>query len=377
MNIQQQDGRALNFSPNQFIFCSEVFMATINFQQHLNEVMNWHFSPETGSPFWLEMRNQLSFDPIKDIRSFADLSLFPDVSLLLREIAVEDLQPKGLNKSDLAGIFESGGTTGKAKRVVVYEEWLTKLVDWRLEGINKFTGNHPKNTLAIIPGGPHLVGAINLRRAKARGGQCFTVDLDPRWVKKLIHAGDTKGAKAYLDHLIDQAEPIIATQSLAYLIATPPLLEAIARRRPLAEYLNQTLEMITWGGTQMDVDTLDYLKSSVFPNVAITASYGSTMILSDTKARMDQDNNGSPIFDSYAPYVLLEVVDPKTKTPVPYHERGQVVMNYLSKFALFPNILERDTATRLPPLGDYPGAAVCEVRPVMEISGQVVIEGVY
>ena len=223
-------------------------MAPLNFQQHLADVMNWHFSPDTGSPFWLEMRSQLGFDPVKDIHSFADLSLFPDVSRLLRDVAIEDLQPKGLAKTPLAGIFESGGTTGKPKRVVAYEAWFTQLVDWRLEGVDKLPRDRPKNTLAIIPGGPHIVGAINLRYAKLLGGQYFTVDLDPRWVKKLIQGGDMSAVKAYSDHLIDQAEQIITTQSLAYLIATPPLLEAIARRRPLAEYLNQTLETITWGG---------------------------------------------------------------------------------------------------------------------------------
>lgn len=353
-------------------------MSLFNFQQHLTNVMDWHFSPNTGSPFWLEMRSQLAFNPIKDIRSFADLSLFTDVSLALREVSVEDLQPRGLDNADLAGIFESGGTTGKAKRIVVYEEWLSQLVNWRLGSFDKPPeSDRPKNTLAIIPSGPHIVAAINLRRARALGGHCFTVDLDPRWAKNLLRAGDMDNVKLYIDHLLDQAESIIATQSLAYLVTTPPLLEAIARRRSLVKYLNQTLEMIIWGGTKMDVDTLEYLKTAVFPDVTITASYGSTMILSETRARMNQDYNGSPIFDSYAPYVLLEVVDPKSKLPVANNKRGQVVMHHLSKFALFPNILERDTAVRLPALHDYPGAAVSEVITVTEISNQVVIEGVY
>lgn len=353
-------------------------MSLFNFQQHLTDVMNWHFSPDTGSPFWLEMRSLLDFDPIKDIHSFTDLSLFPDVSLTLREIAVEDLKPRGLDNADFAGIFESGGTTGKAKRVVVYEEWLAQLVNWRLEGFDKLPkSGGVKNTLAIIPSGPHLVAAINLRRARALGGHCFTIDLDPRWAKKLAQTGDTDKIKSYVDHLLDQVEPIIATQSLAYLVTTPPLLEAIARRRSLVKYLNQTLEMITWGGTKMDADTLDYLRTAVFPDVTITASYGSTMILSETRARMNQDYNGSPIFDSYAPYVLLEVVDPTSNLAVAYNERGRVVMNHLSKFALFPNVLERDTAVRLPALNDYPGVAVSEVKTVAEVSSRVVIEGVY
>lgn len=353
-------------------------MSLCHFQQHLIDVIGWHFSPNTGSPFWLEMRRQLDFDPIKDIRSFTDLSLFPDISLSLREVTVEDLQPRGLDNKDIAGIFESGGTTGKAKRVVVYEEWLSQLINWRLEGFDKLPESGKiKNTLAIIPGGPHLVAAINLRRARALGGHCFMVDFDPRWVKKLAQTDGTDKIKPYVDHLLDQAEPIITTQSLAYLVTTPPLLEAIARRRLLVKYLNQTLEMIIWGGTKMDADTLDYLRTAVFPGVTITASYGNTMILSETRARMNQNYNGSPIFDSYVPYVLLEVVDPKNNLPVAYNERGRVVMNHISKFALFPNILERDTAVRLPALNDYLGVAVSEVRTVTEVSNRVVIEGVY
>lgn len=351
-------------------------MSMINFQEHLTRMMKWHFSSDTGSPFWLEMRSSLDFDPINDIHSFTDLFLFPDVSLMLRDVAIEDLCPKGLSNSTIAGVFESGGTTGMSKRVVAYELWLEQLVDWRVKDFD-IKKDLPKNTLAIVPGGPHIVGSINQRRAKALGGHCFTIDLDPRWVKKLIQLGDTEGVKSYVEHLIDQVQPIINTQSLSYLVSTPPILEAIARRPALVKQLNQTLEMIIWGGTHMDVDTLDYLKTSVFPNVKFSASYGSTMILSETKARIDQDYNGLPIFDSYRPYVFLEVVDPKTRGPVAYYERGQVVMNHLSKFALFPNILERDTALKIPPPDDYPGASVNDVKPIPKILGQKVIEGVY
>lgn len=352
-------------------------MPLISFNQHLTDVMQWHFSPETGSTFWLDMRSQLSFDPLKDIRTISDLSLFPDLSASLREIKIEDLQPRGLQHERLAGIFESGGTTGKVKRVIVYEEWLAQLVKWRLEGFTKLCGGQRKNTLAIIPTGPHLVGAINRRRAEAMGGYFFTVDLDPRWVKKLIKARDMGATKAYVEHLIDQAESVIFTQSISYLVATPPLLEAIARRRSLVEYLNQTLDAIIWGGTYMDVDTFDYLKENVFPNVTITASYGNTMILSETRARMGEDYHGALIFDSYAPYVLLEVVNPKSGSPVAYYERGQVLMHHLSKYALFPNIMERDTAVRLPALHGYPGVAVSDVKTMVEVAGQHVIEGVY
>lgn len=346
---------------------------------HITKMMEWHFSDSTGCPFWLNMRDKLTFNPLKNINTFADLSLFPDISLQLRDVRVEDLIPRGLNSTDIVGVFESGATTGSPKRYIVYEEWLQQLTKWRTEDLqhNLKANKTFKNTLAAIPSGPHLVSAINSRRTKALGGLYFTVDLDPRWVKKLIKAGDMQAVKAYTNHIVDQMEPIIFSQSIDNLVATPQLLVAISQRKNLASYLNDTLNLIMWGGTHMDVDTLDYLKTSVFNNVTITASYGSSMILSETKARFDQEHNGSPIFDSFLPYVILEVMDPVSKKPVDYYKRGQVCMNHLSKFALFPNILERDTAIRLPARNHEVGAAVSDVSTMAEVSGQVVIEGVY
>jgi hypothetical protein len=42
---------------------------------HVREMMQWHFSPETGSPFWLEFARQLDFDPRQEIAGYADLRI--------------------------------------------------------------------------------------------------------------------------------------------------------------------------------------------------------------------------------------------------------------------------------------------------------------
>lgn len=42
--------------------------------------MDWHFNPATGSPFWLERARTLDFDPRTDVRTLADLALFPNVA---------------------------------------------------------------------------------------------------------------------------------------------------------------------------------------------------------------------------------------------------------------------------------------------------------
>jgi hypothetical protein len=71
------------------------------------------------------------------------------------------------------------------------------------------------------------------------------------------------------------------------------------------------------------------------------------------------------------------VIDPETGAEVPYGERGQVVMNHISKGMFLPNNLERDTAMRVPGPEGQVGDSLTEVAPVARFEGEPVIEGVY
>ncbi|RSN77392.1 phenazine antibiotic biosynthesis protein, partial [Streptomyces sp. WAC 05379] len=76
-------------------------------EELITAAMRWHFSPETGSPFWLERAGKLDFDPLRDVKSFADLRLFPNLVNELRDVRVEELIPRGLTlPDDLYGIYE-------------------------------------------------------------------------------------------------------------------------------------------------------------------------------------------------------------------------------------------------------------------------------
>ncbi|WP_431224106.1 hypothetical protein ACQ86O_03205 [Serratia sp. L9] len=185
-----------------------------DFTSHLTGMMKWHFSPQTGAPFWLDMRQSLDFDPLHEVNTFADLARFPDVADRLRDVPIEALIPRGLHGSALAGVFESGGTTGKPKRIVVFEQWLDELVSWRLSGQRPGADEQPGNTLALVPTGPHIVGAINARRARAKGGLCFTVDLDPRWVKSAFSAMTWPGCKP-MPRISSNRPRISCTRSLS------------------------------------------------------------------------------------------------------------------------------------------------------------------
>ena len=60
-----------------------------------------------------------------------------------------------------------------------------------------------------------------------------------------------------------------------------------------------------------------------------------------------------------------------------FGERGQVIVNHVSKGFLLPNNLERDLATRIEPLAGQVGDSVADVAPVATFENETVIEGVY
>lgn len=346
--------------------------------EYVRAAMEWHFRPETGSPFWLNRAKTLDFDPLTEVKSFADLSLFPNIVDELRDVAVEDLIPRGLGpRPQVAGIFESGGTTGAPKRVVMFEEWLRFYFDWEHQYLVKAGIHEGLNLLGVVPSGPHFAGEIMTRYAQRRTGVKFTVDLDPRWVKVLVAQGRSQEADAYAEHVIDQVAEILRTQDVGFMHITPPLLHRLARRDELVDLVNEKLTAMTWGGAHLDADSRHLYRTEVFPEVAFRCIYGSTMILGCTVERLGLTDDDPCVCDPPSPYITFSVVDPETMNPVAYGERGQVVMHHVSKYALLPNNLERDVATRIQAPEGWVGDSVADVVPVTSFGGKAVIEGVY
>ena len=335
----------------------------------------WHFGPDTGSPYWLRRARTLDFDPVTAIRTFTDLRMFPNVVDEMRDIPVEDLIPRGYGSpAPVPRVFESGGTTGAPKRTAQLPDWLEQNVRWQIADFTAGGFVAGRGLVCLMPTGPHGVGHFDRVVAERLGSTFHPVDLDPRWVKKLTARGAHAEVAAYVDHLLDQLRFIIATQRVANLHTTPPLMEAIARDDALVDAVNAKIRFILLSGAHVDIDTLDLLRN-VFPDNAITTVYGSTMIASQATTRPVGD--GSFVFDPRSPYVVFWVINPVTGAQVSYGERGQVVMNHLSKGMFMPNNLERDTAVRVPGPQGPVSDSLTAVMPVPAFDGEVVIEGVY
>lgn len=348
---------------------------------YLRAAITWHFGEDTGSPFWLRTARTLNFNPMKEVNTFADLRLFPNLVNDLRSVPVEDLIPRGYgsrgSQPPLPQIFESGGTTGAPKRTVQLPDWIAQVVQWQTEDFATGGFVRDRGFLCLMPSGPHGVGYFSRLVSERLGAVFHAIDIDPRWVKKIAFSTAAHEAAsavaAYVDHVIEQAVFVLQTQNVANLHTTPPLIEAIARQDRVVDLVNDKIRYLLLSGAHVDADTLDLLRE-IFPATTITMAFGSTMVLSQAATRI---TDGDFVFDPRTPYVVFWVVDPETGQRVPYGQRGQVVMNHISKGMFIPNNLERDLAIRMPGPAGQLGDSVSQVHPVTTFEGEAVVEGVY
>jgi phenylacetate-coenzyme A ligase PaaK-like adenylate-forming protein len=344
-------------------------------EAYLRAAMAWHFGEDTGSPFWLRTAQTLNFNPLTDVNTFAELRLFPNLLSELRNVAVEDLIPRGYRSpAPVPQIFESGGTTGAPKRTVQLPDWVAQIIEWQTDDFATGGFLRGRGLLCLMPSGPHGVGYFSRMVSERLGSVFHAIDIDPRWVKKLTARAAAAEVAAYIDHVIEQATFVLQTQHVANLHTTPPILAAIARNDQLVDLMNSKIRYLLLSGAHVDVDTLDVLRD-IFPETTITMAFGSTMVLSQAVTRTSDGD--SFVFDPRTPYVVFWVIDPDTGEQVPYGQRGQVVMNHISKGMFIPNNLERDEAIRMPGPAGQLSDSVSEVRPVASFEDETVIEGVY
>ena len=44
--------------------------------QYTREMVQWHFSPETGCPYWLDWAKEADWSPLKEVACFEDMMRF-------------------------------------------------------------------------------------------------------------------------------------------------------------------------------------------------------------------------------------------------------------------------------------------------------------
>ena len=89
----------------------------------VREIIEWHFNPDTGCPFWLDWARDAGWDPRREVHGFDDLAKFPHFEdEKLRGGPVRRWVPKAYADRPTF-VFETGGTTGIPKSRVAQEDF--------------------------------------------------------------------------------------------------------------------------------------------------------------------------------------------------------------------------------------------------------------
>lgn len=341
----------------------------------VRHIIDIHFHPTEGTPFWIERARELKVNPRKDIRSYDDLSLLGFFPIdVLRTRSVLDFLPASLSKErGRLRVQETGGTTGSPARIAVRDffEPINRWMDWYLDELVGFPRGG--NWLFIGPTGPHGVADSTREIAQMRGGMCFVIDLDPRFIKTLFQKQDTRTMGLYMEHIRRQSYGILDTQEIHILGTTPVLMQMLA---PELKERGYPLSGFMYGGTNLSKDLYQLLHSVYFPNAVHTAVYGNTL-MGGALLRPLQPDDPNIVYYPIEPLVKIDVVDPENpKKTVGLRETGQVCITVLSEERFLPRVLERDQAERwdvLPALG---WEGVANVRPLAKLQSGMT-EGVY
>lgn len=348
--------------------------AAAQLDAHVREIVSWHFSPESGCPFWLDWAEKAGWNPATEVKGFQDLMRFPHFEdQWLRDLPNKVWVPKQYEGRPF-NIFETGGTTGMPKQRIGWEDYKTDYSEFS----EKLSDAHfPRNHywLMMGPTGPRRLRLAIEHLANVRGCSCYFVDLDPRWVKKLIANHEFDQAKAYMAHVIDQAETIMRHREVSALFTTPKLLEALAERMDLYE---AGIRGVFCGGTTMAPQYVRFIVEEVLENrIGFEPTYGNTLMGLAASRPIKPEDKFSITYHAPQPRAALRVVNPEdTRETVDYDQWGRVELTTLTREFFMPRFLERDEAIRRGPCEPYPWDGVAEVRPFGAMEKKIV-EGVY
>jgi thienamycin biosynthesis protein ThnN len=321
----------------------------------LRHVLDIHFNPETGCPYWLEKQKSLGLDVRKEICTIDDLYLLGTMDeQALTDRPVEDFIPRVFSDCKEYVLAETAGTSGPPKTAVHRtDEFHSAFVEPFIIAAEKCNFPMGGHWLFIGPTGPHIIGRAAKACAKAMGGgDIFRVDFDPRWAKALLPG--SFAAKRYLHHIERQALAILDVQDIDVIFSTPAVLENLSEK--LTHEQRRNISGIHLGGMAPSNEFMQNLSES-FPEAVILSGYGNTLFGMIPQLHYDAET-GFDYFPLGNRLIVQVVQEPEDSSQInlkkvaEYGQRGRIVMHRLDEFQLILNMVERDTAIRFAPPQD-------------------------
>jgi phenylacetate-coenzyme A ligase PaaK-like adenylate-forming protein len=359
----------------------QIKQARERLDSHVRETVAWHFSPDTGTPFWLERAKSFKFNPLKDVQTFDGLRLFGQFEdEWLRGGPLQRWIPRGLKGKPIY-VFETGGTTGIPKSRIASEDWK---IDYELMSETLPDEYFPRgsNWLMLGPSGPRRLRLAVEHLAQYRGGICFCIDLDPRWVVRLLKDRRIDEVNRYKDHCIEQALTVLkAGHDVKCMFTTPKLLEALAQTlEKQGRSVRETgITGIFSGGTEFTPQFTRFAVEELLDDGAVymTPTYGNTLMGLACSKPVGPEDGYKISYYAPQPRAAVQVVDfDDYEKVVDYGKTGRVLLTTLTKEFFMPRFPERDEGEREPPYAKYPWDGVSGVRPFREFAATTTV-GVY
>ena len=345
--------------------------------EHLRQIIAWHFDEATGTPFWIDWARKEGIDVQARVQCFEDLTCLPRFhDEWLRSADQAKWIPIAYRDRPFK-VFETGGTTGMPKQRLSWEDHLVDYTDFSSTLDHLHPGAFPAGAawLMLGPTGPRRLRLAVEHLANLRGGPCYFVDLDPRWVKRAIRDQQGPVARQYMDHVIDQAATILRHRDIKCLFATPRLLEALSERLSVP---GAGVRGVFCGGTSMTPQVIRFLAEEALEHRAtLVPTYGNTLMGLAIAQPISTKRDFALTYHAPQPRAVLRVTDPDDPDrEVAYGDWGRVELTTLTKEFFMPRFLERDEAMRREPCAAFPWDGVGNVRPFRSEEKQTV-EGVY
>lgn len=328
----------------------------------IKHVLNIHFHPALGSPFWIDRAKTLDFDPLKeDFSNSEDLLTFGLMKENdLADRPLFDFIPKRLwpRKSTFI-IGETGGTGGVIKTTAYQPEEFRKAFVDNFVAVAKRRGfPQGRNWLYLGPTGPHIIGKAAVACARAlRSMEPFTVDFDPRWFGKLPE--DSLPRTRYIEHIISQTLHIITTQHIEVLFATPRILSELSEH--LDKKIRKGIKGVHFGGMAVPKELYKTLKEDIFPDAVFISGYGNSLFGVALEVAFDES------YDiTYYPFgerLIFDIVrEDNTSVPISDGEEGRLIFSRFDETFMIINLLERDSATKVKSELAFPGISGYAVK---------------
>lgn len=367
----------------------------------VREIVRWHFDPDTGTPFWLDRAKSFKFNPAKDVQGFDDLKLFgtfeDDWLRAGPGTEISRWVPRAYWGKKPVYVFETGGTTGVPKtRIVVEDHW--RDYEMMSQTLPEEHFPHGSHWLMLGPSGPRRLRLAIEHLAQHRGGICFCVDLDPRWVIRLLKDRKFEEANRYKEHCIDQALTILAAgHNIKCMFTTPKLLAALdealragrledMRRKfghpvpagSLRSIPDTGITGIFSGGTEFTPEfTREAMEEMLENRAYMTPTYGNTLMGLACSKPVGPHDGYKITYYAPQPRAVIQVVNPDNLDQlVDYGQTGRVLLTTLTKEFFMPRFPERDEGEREPPYVKYPWDGVSGVRPFSQLAEDTTV-GVY